>query len=49
MSGGTGSGFHSVGENVPGFLEPVNRLSPLLGPRGEAFLQSLSNEVFLCY
>ena len=32
MSGGTGSGFHSVGENAPGFLEPVNSVSPLLGP-----------------
>lgn len=32
MSGGTGSGFHSVGENAPGFLQPVNSASLLLGP-----------------
>ena len=30
--GGTGSGFHSVGENASGFLQPVNSVSPLLGP-----------------
>ena len=29
---GTGSGFHSVGENASGFLQPVNSVSPLLGP-----------------
>ena len=49
MLGNTGSGFHSAAKNASGFLQLVSNVSPLLGPQGEAFLQSLSNEVFLCH